>query len=225
MRASPSFLPLLIVAISLPTLGAHAAPRTAPPAGLRETSHDVHALTGAKIVISPEKTIDAGTLVLRDGVIVAIGEKIEVPADARVWNLAGKTLYPGLIDAYGELPGGRESSGPPAPLGSIVRLERPAPEANSTGAAYWNPNVVPQTRVDHAYAADAGANKKLRSQGVAARLVAPSAGIIKGTSALVSTGDGTGQDVILKDQVALHLKLTTSAVRAGTPTRPWAPTR
>src|SRR6188472_4036983 len=77
---------------------AFAAPQTAPPAGLRESSHDVHALVGGKIVVSPELTIEKGTLVIRDGVIVTVGEKVETPADARVWDCSGKTLYPGLID-------------------------------------------------------------------------------------------------------------------------------
>ena len=50
--------------------------------------------------------------------------------------------------------------------------------------------------------------------------MAPSAGIIKGTSALVSTADGTGKQVILKDPVALHLKLTTSRGLGGYPNSP-----
>jgi N-acetylglucosamine-6-phosphate deacetylase len=181
-----------------------AAPRTTPSPGLRESSHDVHALVGAKIVVSPELTIEKGTLVIRDGVITAVGDKVESPADARVWDMSGKTLYPGLIDAYGEL--STETS-----RGGVK---------DGAGAGYWNANVVPHVHAGELYAADAAANKKLRGQGITARLVAPSAGIIKGTSILVSTGDGAGQQVILKDPVALHLKLTTSRGAGGYPNSP-----
>ncbi len=180
-----------------------AEPRTAPAPGLRESSHDVHALVDAKIVVSPDVTIEKGTLVVRDGVIEAAGEKVETPADARVWNMNGKTLYPGLIDAMGELSSDDSRSG----------------VKDGAGAGYWNANVVPQVSAARLYAADSSTNKKFRGQGVAVRLVAPSAGIIKGTSALVSTADGSGQEVILREPVALHLKLTSRGSR-GYPRSP-----
>jgi N-acetylglucosamine-6-phosphate deacetylase len=181
-----------------------AAPATAPSPGLRESSQDVHAFVGAKIIASPDATIEQGTLVIRDGVVVAVGEKVEPPADARLWDASGKTLYPGLIDAYGEL--SSETSQ------SAVK--------NGAGAGYWNGNVVPHASAARVYAGDAPVNKKLRSQGITARLVAPSYGIIKGTSTLVATGDGNGQEVILKEPVALHLKLTTSRGAGGYPNSP-----
>jgi imidazolonepropionase-like amidohydrolase len=203
MNGSRRFVRPFVI-LCLAALAAAAAPRTAPPPGLRETSHDVHAIVGAKIVVSPEATIESGTLVLRDGVIVAVGEKVEPPADARIWDGKGKTLYPGLIDAFGELSADVSRSG----------------LKDGSGAGYWNSNVVPQVRAGAVYAADAAANKKLRSQGITARLVAPSAGIIKGTSALVSTADDNGKQVILKDPVALHLKLTTTRGSGGYPNSP-----
>ena len=114
----------------------------------------MHAIVGARIVISPDKTIDSGTLVVRDGVIVAVGEKVTPPADARIWNAEGKTLYPGLIDAMGEL-------SDEASRGGLKE---------GTGAEYWNSNIVPQVRADSRYAADAALNRKLRSQGIAAQV-------------------------------------------------------
>ena len=59
----------------------------------------VWAITGAKIVTAPGKTISSGTLVLRDGLIEAVGEKVNVPGDATVIDGKGWTLYPGFIDA------------------------------------------------------------------------------------------------------------------------------
>src|SRR5882724_6486078 len=118
---------------------ANAAPGTAPPPGLRETSQRVHAIVGAKIIVSPDKTIDNGTLVLRDGVIVAVGDKVALPADAQVWNAAGKIIYPGLIDAFSEL---------------AAKGSRP----DAGGAGYWNGHVVPQMQTHLLYASDAGLN-------------------------------------------------------------------
>ncbi|MGH9811453.1 MAG: hypothetical protein ACRD9W_30160 [Terriglobia bacterium] len=82
---------------------AWAVPETTPRPGLRENTPNVHALRGARIVVAPGQVIESGTLVIRDGVIEAVGEEVEPPADARVWDVSGKTLYPGFIDAFGEL--------------------------------------------------------------------------------------------------------------------------
>ncbi|HEX5443510.1 MAG TPA: amidohydrolase family protein [Pirellulales bacterium] len=181
---------LLFVAIAGPA--AAAVPTTAPAAGLREGAPAAHAFTGARLVVAPGEVVEQGTLVIRDGVIVAAGADAKPPADARVWKLDGKTIYPGLIDAYAEL------SAEASRLGNSERH----------GAAYWNSHVVPQISADARYTLDDAANKKLRAQGITARLVAPSVGIIKGTSALVATGDEAGPRSILKGQVALHLMLT-----------------
>ena len=47
--------------------------------------------------------IGKGTLVIRDGTVSAVGAGIAVPADARVWDLSGMTIYPGFIDAYSDI--------------------------------------------------------------------------------------------------------------------------
>ena len=66
--------------------------------GLRDNTPRWHAITGARIVVSPDKIIDKGTLVMRDGVVVAVGANVAVPAGARVWKLDGRTVYAGFID-------------------------------------------------------------------------------------------------------------------------------
>jgi imidazolonepropionase-like amidohydrolase len=171
-----------------------APPTTEPPAGLRDNTPAVHALVGARIVVAPGRVIESGTLVIRDGAIVAVGADVTPPADAKVWDLSGKTLYPGFIDAYGEAPAAAATDG-------------------KIGAGYWNSLVMPQLNVAASYKADAALNEKLRGQGITARLVAPAAGIIKGTSALVATGDAPNSQAILKEQVAQHLRLTISPGR------------
>ena len=162
-------------AVLLPAATA-APPVTVPTKGIADNTPAVHALVNARIVIAPGRVIDRGTLVVRDGVIVAVGTDIKPPDDARVWKLDGKTIYAGLIDAYSELTG--------------EAAKKAAAVAKGKGSGgYWNINVVPQMRTGAFYSSDAAINKKFRSQGITARLIAPAAGIIKGTSAIVLTGD------------------------------------
>ena len=187
----------------LAAVPAPAAPETTPRPGVRENTPNVHALRGARIVVAPGQVIESGVLVIRDGVIEAVGADVEVPADARVWDESGKTVYAGFIDAFGEL-----------------SLEASRPASDGKGAGYWNSRIVPQVNADERFALDAETNRKLRSQGITARLVAPSFGIVKGTSVLVTTGDESGTRSILKPQLALHLMLSPSRDGEGYPQSP-----
>src|SRR3954447_5521386 len=56
------------------------------------------AIKDAKIVTEPGKEIAKGTVVIRDGLIEAVGENVKPPVDAIVMDGAGLTLYPGFID-------------------------------------------------------------------------------------------------------------------------------
>jgi hypothetical protein len=73
--------PLLSCAYFLVASSLVAAPQdTRPVEGIRNNVPSVHALVGARIVTTPDRTIEKGTLVIRDGVIVSAGSDIAVPA-------------------------------------------------------------------------------------------------------------------------------------------------
>src|SRR5258706_3212371 len=58
----------------------------------------VVAIRNAKIVTVSGPVIAKGTVVLRNGLIEAVGESVPVPGDAWVVEGDGLTVYPGLID-------------------------------------------------------------------------------------------------------------------------------
>src|SRR5262245_1066826 len=103
-------LPILLLTILVSTASARAErPR-------------VYALTGARIIPAPGQVLDSGTIVLRDGLIEAVGKGIKPPADAYILDAAGKTVTAGFIDACTDIgqkkteaPAG---AAPPAPPGS-----------------------------------------------------------------------------------------------------------
>ena len=49
------------------------------------------------------RVLDSQTLLVRDGVIAEIGATIQIPAGARIVDLTGYTVLPGLIDAHTHL--------------------------------------------------------------------------------------------------------------------------
>src|SRR5688572_16511487 len=56
------------------------------------------AVTNARIVTVSGATIDRGTVVVRDGLIQAVGADVRPPADAQIIDATGLTVYPGFID-------------------------------------------------------------------------------------------------------------------------------
>src|SRR5881628_1658962 len=68
----------------------------------------VYAITNARVVPVSGPGLERGTIVIRDGLIAAVGASISAPADARIIDGTGLTVYPGFID-------GLSSLGVPAP--------------------------------------------------------------------------------------------------------------
>src|SRR5512144_3137239 len=64
-----------------------------------ETRAQSYAITNARIVTVSGPAIENGTVVVRNGLIDAVGANLQPPADARVIDGTGLTVYPGFIDA------------------------------------------------------------------------------------------------------------------------------
>ena len=159
--------------------------------GLRENKPAVFALVNARIVTQPGRVIERGTVLIRNGKIADVGSDVNLSDSARIIDLAGHTIYPGLIDAFAE-------------------AEITAPRPSS---AYWNNNIHPERSVAAALPDLADQNKVLREQGICAQLVAPQGLIIKGQSALVLTNSADGNESLLAGNVAQHLRLTVDRAR------------
>src|SRR5580765_2371066 len=121
---------------------------TVPKQGIRENDPRVHALTNARIVAAPGKTIEKGTILIRDGLIVEVGPDVKVPVEARVWDMSGKTIYPGFIDAYSRLD--LPETLKPEPFQKDADPDDPnakpkeVPKENVKGTRAWNPRVTPE---------------------------------------------------------------------------------
>lgn len=190
---------LVVLAVLTVTAATHADTITTDPViGIRRHSPSAMALKGARLVVSPTETIDNGTVLVRDGNIVGVGVDLEVPAGFRPIEMSGQTIYAGLIDAYGEW----ELSDDKQPR------------------AHWSENVRPERDVKDYFAPNKNRNTKLRSQGITARLIAPTGGQVKGVSALVLTGDGKARENMLRPATALHISLTARRSRDTYPGSP-----
>lgn len=158
----------------------------------------VHALTNARLVLGPGRVIDSGTVVIRDGIIEAAGADIQAPADARVWELDGLTVYPGLIESHWTRPWPEEDDGEPTPGG------------------HPNDRVRPERDMIR-NVGDSEAIEELRKAGFTTALAAPESGIFRGRSALLNLGDGPLSENLLASGVAHHVGVEGAGFRGPYP--------
>lgn len=164
-----------------------------PTTGLRDNTPAVHAFVNGRIVTAPGRIIEKGTLVIRDGVIEAVGERAAIPADARVWDMEGRTLYPAFLDAY-------STYGLPKPPSAGAQSQQR--QEQTPGAAHWNTKMRSDFDVAEEFVTDEKAAEKLRSQGFALVHVVPQQGIFRGQSALIALGSGSQRKAVVKKNAA-----------------------
>ncbi|MGI9242218.1 MAG: amidohydrolase family protein, partial [Verrucomicrobiales bacterium] len=156
---------------------------TTPVEGLRENTPRVHALRGATVVPAPGKSIENGTIVLRDGLIEAVGgAALAVPADARVWDVSGMTIYAGFIEPW-------------------AKVE--VADAEGGLARHWNKHVRPERFAANSLdSLSSDRVKLLRGLGFTTAQLVPEAGLFGGSSCLVSLRDGSSGDRVMAKRVS-----------------------
>ncbi|MEO1085049.1 MAG: amidohydrolase family protein [Acidobacteriota bacterium] len=198
-RRSPFWRAALTAALAAGT-AAVSADGVAADAVTADRTPSVHALVGARIVVAPGQVLESGTLVIRDGLIEAVGADLEPPADARVWELDELTLYPGLIESF---------------------HLRDWPEVDEDGAPQGgHPNALVNPERDMLlHAQSDSAFKKLREAGFTTAVFAPKPGLFRGQSVLTNLGAGDIHANVLATRLAQHLHLTsTNGFEEGYPT-------
>ena len=173
------------------------------PTSLHAAKDNIYVIVGAKLVTVSGGTIESGTLVLRDGVIEALGNAVNIPPDARVIDGKGLTLTPGLIDGFGGigLPGTRPSSGgPPSDLPTSSSTPA-APSSALTPQALALEKVRP-TEVTRS-----------RDSGITTALVIPREGVLPGQSVLLNLAGNKAEAMAIKQPAALHVHMTTTSPR------------
>src|SRR2546423_4712704 len=182
---------------------------TVPKQGIRENDPRVHALINALIVTAPGKVIEKGTVLMRDGLIVEVGANVKVPAEARVWDLTGKTIYPGFIDAYSrlDLPETLKPEPPRTDTDPDEPNAKPkeVPKESAKGTRSWNPRVTPERRAADYLNLDKKATKALRDLGFASALIVPGRGVFHGSSSLINLQEADVDTMVVAPLVAQHI--------------------
>ena len=146
-------------------------------------------LRGATIHTVTKGTITNGTIVFDRGRITAIGgADVSIPNGAKVVDVTGKHIYPGLIDAYSTV-GITE-------IGSVDMSN----DINELGD--FNPNV----RAEVAVNAESRHIGTTRTAGVLVAFSTPDGGVISGLSSALNLEGWTWEEMSMKGAAALNVR-------------------
>ncbi len=171
-----------------------------------------YAITNARIVTVSGNTIEKGTVVVRNGLIEAVGADAKTPADAQVFDGTGLTVYPGFIDALTNL-GIQTAARPATPAGPGGGGQAAAAAAAAAAANPSNSNYPTGLRPEEMTLEDvrAGDNQfeANRNAGFTTALTVGRTGIFNGHSALINLAGDSVSGMTVKNPVALHISFAT----------------
>ncbi|MGF1532858.1 MAG: amidohydrolase family protein [Bernardetiaceae bacterium] len=190
-----SFLLLLILLAARPLVQAQ---EHFPANGLPDPRKAIYAFTNATIYVDPQTTLTNAHLLIQDGRILDVGQKVNIPASAITRDMTGKHIYPGFIDLH-------TNYGMPKPERSsfswgnaeTIPPQRPGPfNANDAIKADFNAIDILKT--------DEKAAQQMRAFGMGTVLTFRPDGAARGTGSLLTLGDDKENQHILKAEAAAH---------------------
>jgi imidazolonepropionase-like amidohydrolase len=160
--------------------------------GLSQEKESVfYAIKGATVIPVLGENIPDGVILIKNGLIEAVGKDVAIPEGAKIIEATGLYAFPGMIDSYCFL-GIQE-------IGSVPAQN----DSRETGRI--NPQVVSV----EALRPDSKHIPISRSNGITTALVVPTGGLIAGKSGLIRLVGYTPEEMVIKKPVALHIEFPT----------------
>lgn len=160
------------------------------------------AITNGKVYPVNGPPITNGTLLIRDGVIVSVGDRVAVPIDAQKIDATGKIVTPGLINS----------------LTSLGVVEVSQVRSTNDTSAKGNNNIAASFRVWDGLNPASTLFGPTRNEGVTSVIVVPQGGLIAGQAAAIDLTSGHVSDLIRRTAVAM-ISQTDDPNSAGTSAR------
>ncbi|MBS1858850.1 MAG: amidohydrolase family protein [Acidobacteria bacterium] len=185
--------------------------------GFAETPPAV-AIHNARIVTVSGPVIAKGTVVVRNGLIEAVGENVAVPADAMVVEGEGLTVYPGLFDGLSTL-GQPAAAAAPATNGGRGGRGQATP-AVATGAPAAAATPIPRGPEDRPQTTSwvkvadeiSGTDRRMeavRSAGFTTVASFPTRGIFAGQGAVIDLlSDEKPGEMVVASPVGQYISIT-----------------
>lgn len=160
---------ILIVAAALPAVAQTVA----------ITNGTVHPVNSAPI--------QNATVLIRDGLIVAVGARVNVPAGARRIDATGKVVTPGLINSLTEL--------------GVVEIDQVRDTKDDT--AKGTNNISAAFRVWEGLNSASASFAATRNEGITSAVITPHGGLVSGQAGVIDLLPGRVADMLRRAPVAM----------------------
>ena len=205
----------IIILLFLLPLSLFAQQDDAPVAGVSDRRVEVYGLKNARVVVDYQTTLENTDILISNGRIEEVGQNLAFPKGTIVYDLTGKTVYPSFVDVYAGNYGVKTASSAtdsnpyalvynPLQGGRTGQVATPEPRI----ADYWNDGIHSSFNITDEFIPDTKTAGEYRQNGFGAVVTFKASGIARGTSALVSTGEGKANMVILKSKTSANYSFT-----------------
>ena len=152
------------------------------------------------MVVGNGRILSNATVIVRDGLIEAVGTDVAVPPLAWKIDLSGMYVYPGLIDALSEVALKKGPSRSASPQRTQVPPASQQQPENPEGAG-----LFPHLRAADRLESDMKKLSSWRDSGVLTLNVAPDRGIFMGQTAVVNLNGEEPDRMIVRSPVAMRM--------------------
>jgi imidazolonepropionase-like amidohydrolase len=160
------------------------------------------AITNARVYPVSGAPITKGTVLIRDGMIVAVGDRVTIPAGAQTIDATGKVVTPGLINSITEL--------------GVIEIDQVRTTNDVT--ARGNNNIAAAFRVWDGLNPASVSIAPTRNEGVTSAVIVPQGGLVSGQAAAIDLVSGRVADMMRRPAVAMVAQVG-NANSAGTSAR------
>ena len=187
----------------------------APVTGVSDKRVEVYGFKNARIIVDYQTTIENADILVSNGRIEAVGKNLVFPEGTIITDLTGKTVYPSFVDIYAGNYGIKTqtpaaSTNPYAAFLNPQQGGRQSTESTPPAriADYWNDGIRSSYDISSEFIPDSKTADEYRKAGFGAVVAFKAEGIARGTSALVSTGEGKANNVVIKNKASANYTIT-----------------
>ena len=178
-------------------------------AGLVMAAAPLHvAIRGARVFTVSGPVLERGTVLIKDGLIEAVGEGIAIPADATIIDGTGLNVYPGLIDALSAwgIPDAAPATpaAPAAPAAPITPGQTPPPPQPRVRGPEDRPNAFTWVKAADLIKLADKQIETARGAGFTTAVTFPKQGLLAGHGAVINLGGETSGDMVLDPSAGLY---------------------
>ncbi len=185
-----------------------------PVAGVSDRRVEIYGFKNARVVVDYQTTLENADILVSEGRIQAVGQNLSFPEGTVIIDLTGKTVYPSLVDAYAGNYGIKTQAQPADanPFAAFIVQQQggrqgSVPTTEPRIADYWNDGINASYDVSSEFIPDTKTAGEYRQAGFGAVVTFRTDGIARGTSALVTTGEGKANSVLIKNKTTANYTL------------------